>query len=119
MPPEPQIRHLLAVRLRRQEGWRSRKGLEPLRLIAVTRETSLRRLGGHHARAARSFHGPHVTLRVLPFPAKPVFSMTCMYALFEYKDVGESDVVHIETHAGFSAWKTRVKSRNIALITMR
>jgi hypothetical protein len=24
-----------------------------------------------------------------------------MYALFEYKDVGESDVVNIETHAGF------------------
>jgi hypothetical protein len=38
---------------------------------------------------------------VLPFAAKPVFSMTCMYALFEYKDVGESDVVNIETHAGF------------------
>jgi hypothetical protein len=38
---------------------------------------------------------------VLPFTAKPTVSMTCMYALFEYKDVGESDLVHIETHAGF------------------
>jgi hypothetical protein len=24
-----------------------------------------------------------------------------MYAHFEYKDAGESDIVHIETHAGF------------------
>ena len=30
-----------------------------------------------------------------------MFSMTCMYAYFEYKDAGESDIVNIETHAGF------------------
>jgi hypothetical protein len=27
--------------------------------------------------------------------------MTCMWAYFEYGDAGESDIVHIETHAGF------------------
>jgi hypothetical protein len=44
---------------------------------------------------------PNVTLRVLPFEAKPVFTMTCMYAHFEYEDSDYSDVVNIETHAGF------------------
>lgn len=106
--PEPEIRELLAVRLRRQEALRRREGLEPLRLIAVTHESALHQLVGSAdimreqlgVLAERSAE-PNVTLRVLPFSAKPVFSMTCMYALFEYKDVGESDVVHIETHAGF------------------
>jgi transcriptional regulator with XRE-family HTH domain len=105
---ESEIRELLAVRLRRQEALRSRDGLEPLRLIAVTHESSLHQLVGSadimreqlDVLAERSTD-PNVTLRVLPFSAKPVFSMTCMYALFEYKDVGESDIVHIETHAGF------------------
>jgi len=105
---ESEIRELLAVRLRRQEALRSREGLEPLSLIAVTHESSLHQLVGSadimreqlDVLAERSTD-PNVTLRVLPFSAKPVFSMTCMYALFEYKDVGESDIVHIETHAGF------------------
>lgn len=105
---ESEIRELLAVRLRRQEALRSRDGLEPLRLVAVTHESSLHQLVGSadimreqlDVLAERSTD-PNVTLRVLPFSAKLVFSMTCMYALFEYKDVGESDVVHIETHAGF------------------
>src|ERR1051326_820619 len=39
--PEPEIRQLLAVRVRRQEALRGREGLEPLRLIAVTHESSL------------------------------------------------------------------------------
>jgi len=106
--PEPEIRELLAVRQRRQEALRGREGLEPLRLVAVTHETSLRQLVGTPEIMreqldvlAERGQEPNVTLRVLPFAAKPVFSMTCMYALFEYKDVGESDVVHIETHAGF------------------
>ena len=106
---ESQIRQLLAVRLRRQDALRNREGLEPLRLIAVTYESSLHQMVGSpdimreqlDELVERSTNDPNVTLRVLPFTAKPVFSMTCMYALFEYKDVGESDVVHIETHAGF------------------
>jgi len=105
---EQEIRQLQAVRLRRQEALRGREGRGPLRLIAVTHESSLHQLVGSAdvMRAqldelANRSTDPNVTLRVLPFSAKPVFSMTCMYALFEYKDVGESDVVHIETHAGF------------------
>jgi len=106
--PEPEIRELLAVRLRRQEALRRRENLEPLRLIAVTHESTLhQRVGSADImreqldELVERSTDPNVTLRVLPYSAKPVFSMTCMYALFEYKDVGESDVVHIETHAGF------------------
>jgi transcriptional regulator with XRE-family HTH domain len=106
--PEAEVRQLLAVRLRRQEALRSREGLEPLRLIAVTHESSLRQMVGSPDIMREQLDelverstDPNVTLRVLPFSAKPAFSMTCMYALFEYKDVGESDIVHIETHAGF------------------
>ena len=105
---ESEIRELLAVRLRRQEALRRREGLEPLRLIAVTHESSLHQLVGSADimrdqldQLIERSAAPNVTLRVLPFSARPVFSMTCMYALFEYKDVGESDIVHIETHAGF------------------
>jgi transcriptional regulator with XRE-family HTH domain len=105
---EQGLRQLLAVRLRRQEALRSREGLEPLRLIAVTHESTLRQLVGSpeimreqlDELVERSMD-PNVTLRVFPFTARPTFSMTCMYAIFEYKDVGESDIVHIETHAGF------------------
>jgi transcriptional regulator with XRE-family HTH domain len=106
--PEPEIRQLLAVRLRRQDALRSREGLEPLRLIAVTHESSLHQMVGSPDIMREQLDellerstAPNVTLRVLPFTAKLAFSMTCMYAYFEYKDVGESDIVHIETHAGF------------------
>jgi transcriptional regulator with XRE-family HTH domain len=105
---EQEIRQLLAVRLRRQDALRNREGLEPLRLIAVTHESSLHQLVGSPGIMREQLDellerstAPNVTLRVLPFTAKLTFSMTCMYALFEYKDVGESDIVHIETHAGF------------------
>jgi transcriptional regulator with XRE-family HTH domain len=105
---EQEIRQLLAVRVRRQEALNSREDLEPLRLIAVTYESSLHQLVGSADTMRQQLdellersEAPSVTLRVLPFTAKPTFSMTCMYALFEYKDVGESDLVHIETHAGF------------------
>jgi transcriptional regulator with XRE-family HTH domain len=105
---EQEIRQLLAVRLRRQEALRSREGLEPLRLIAVTHESSLHQLVGSPDIMREQLDellersaDPNVTLRVLPFTAKPVFSMTCMYVYFEYKDIGVSDIVHIETHVGF------------------
>jgi transcriptional regulator with XRE-family HTH domain len=106
--PEKDIRQLLAVRLRRQEALRSRESLDPLKLIAVTHESSLHQVVGSPAimreqldELAEWSAAPNVSLRVLPFTARPVFSMTCMYAHFEYKDAGESDIVHIETHAGF------------------
>ena len=106
--PESEIRQLLAVRLRRQEALRSREDLEPLKLVAVTHESSLHQLVGSPGIMREQLDellerstASNITLRVLPFTAKPVFSMTCMYALFEYKDIGESDIVNIETHAGF------------------
>lgn len=105
---ETQIQQLLAVRLRRQEGLRHRPGLAPLELIAVTHESTLHQVVGSPSimRAQMDFLlertvAPNVTLRVLPFTARPRFSMTCMYAYFEYKDTGESDIVHVETHAGY------------------
>lgn len=106
--PDREIRQLLEIRLRRQEALRRREGLKPLRLVAVTHETALRQMVGSPGimrdqldalleRAA----APNIDLRVLPFTARPTWSMTCMYAYFQYADSGESDVVHIETHNGF------------------
>lgn len=105
---DQQIEQLLEVRDKRKEALRSRDGLDPLELIAVTHESTLRQLVGSPEilrdqldELVTCSAAPNVQLRVLPFTAKPVFSMTCMYAYFEYKDAGESDIVHIETHAGF------------------
>jgi transcriptional regulator with XRE-family HTH domain len=105
---ETQIEQLLQLRLRRQEALRHRERLKPLKLIAVTHESTLRQVVGSPAIMRDQMDAllersaaPNVTLRVLPFTAKPTFSMTCMYAYFEYEDAGESDIVHIETHAGF------------------
>jgi transcriptional regulator with XRE-family HTH domain len=105
---EDQVAQLLEVRNRRKEALRSREGLEPLELIAVTYESTLRQLVGSadimieqlEELVVRSAD-PNIHLRVLPFDARLTWSMTCMYAYFEYKDAGESDIVHIETHAGF------------------
>lgn len=105
---EREIRQLLEIRVRRQEALRRRERLRPLRLVAVTHETALRQIVGSpgimreqlDALLERSA-APNIDLRIMPFTAKPTFSMTCMYAYFEYDASGESDVVHIETHAGF------------------
>ncbi|MGH3192787.1 MAG: helix-turn-helix domain-containing protein [Streptosporangiaceae bacterium] len=105
---EEQIRQLLEVRTRRQEALDRRGGLKPLKLIAVTYESTLHQLVGSPGIMRQQLDvlaehsaAPNVSLHVLPFTAKPTFSMTCMYAHFEYQDVGESDIVHIETHAGY------------------
>jgi transcriptional regulator with XRE-family HTH domain len=105
---DKELRQLLEVRLRRQEALRRREGLEPLKLIAVTHESALRQIVGSPSIMREQLDeltersaAPNVRLRVLPFTARPIFSMTCMYAHFEYKNAGESDIVHIETHAGF------------------
>ena len=96
-------------RVRRQEVLNHRDGLDPLKLVAVTHESALRQTVGSpeilrdqlDALVERSW-SPNVSLHVLPFAAGPVFTMTCMYAYFEYVDADlEQDVVHIETHAGF------------------
>jgi transcriptional regulator with XRE-family HTH domain len=106
---EDEIRQLVEeVRTKRQVALSHREGLDALRLVAVTHESTLRQAVGSpqilrdqlDALIERSA-APNVSLRVLPFTAKPVFTMTCMYAYFEYQDALEQDVVHIETHAGF------------------
>jgi transcriptional regulator with XRE-family HTH domain len=105
---EEQIEQLLEVRNRRQQALVSRAGLEPLELVAVTHESTLHQVVGSPGILRRQLAelierstAPNIRLRVLPFSAGAVFSMTCMYAYFEYKDAGESDIVNIETHAGF------------------
>ena len=105
---EEQIPQLLEVRRRRQQALVSREDLDPLELIAVTYESSLRQMVGSPDVMRRQLDelverstAPNVRLRVLPFDAPLTFSMTCMYAHFEYKDAGESDIVNIETPAGF------------------
>jgi transcriptional regulator with XRE-family HTH domain len=108
---EDQIRQLVDVRLRRQKALTRRERLDPLKLVAVTYESTLRQAVGPpeilrdqlDVLIERSM-APNVSLHVLPFTASPVFTMTCMYAYFEYQDVAdlEQDVVNIETHAGFT-----------------
>jgi transcriptional regulator with XRE-family HTH domain len=106
--PQEQIRQLLEVRGRRQAALHHREGQEPLKLIAVTHESTLHQIVGSPGimreqldfLAERSA-AANVSLHVLPFTAKPVFSMTCMYAYFEYQDADESDIVSVETHAGY------------------
>jgi transcriptional regulator with XRE-family HTH domain len=107
---EDEIRTLVDVRRRRQEVLSRREGLDPLKLIAVTHESALRQAVGSPAvlrdqldALLERSRAPNVSLHILPFTAAPVFTMTCMYAYFEYQDVDSpgQDVVHIETHAGF------------------
>jgi transcriptional regulator with XRE-family HTH domain len=106
---EDEISQLLDVRARRRLALTFREGLDPLELVAVTHESTLRQPVGSakimrdqlDALAERSAAG-NVSLHVLPYEAGPVFTMTCMYAYFEYGDPDlEQDVVHIETHAGY------------------
>ena len=107
---EDQISELMGIRRKRKEGLKVREGLGPLKLIAVTHECTLRQIVGSSTILrdqldelwARS-REDNVTLRVFPFSAKPAFSMTCMYAYFEYDDPDdlEQDLVQIETQAGF------------------
>jgi len=106
---QDEIDQLLELRARRKQALSYREGLDPLRLVAVTHESALRQTVGS-AQIMRDqldaliedSKAPNVRLHVLPFSARPVFTMTCMYAYFEYEGVSmEQDVVHIETHAGY------------------
>lgn len=106
--PEREIRKLLEIRLRRQAALTGREGLAPLRLVAVAHETALRQVIGSPGIMREQLdtlieqsERPNIDLRIMPFTAKPTFSMTCMWAYFQYDHSGESDIVHIETHAGF------------------
>ncbi len=108
--PEDQIGELMDIRRKRKEALEHREGLDPLKLVAVTHECTLRQIVGSPdilrdqldellVRARQD----NVGLYVFPFSAKPVFTVTCMWAYFEYQDPEdlEQDLVQIETPAGF------------------
>lgn len=115
--PDAEVDQLVEVRTRRQQALTSRPDLAPLRLIAVTHEGSLRQIIGTPETMHEQLgllielsQKDNVELYVLPFSAPPLFSMTCMYAHFEYPDADlEQSVVHIETHAGFISIEDPVK----------
>jgi transcriptional regulator with XRE-family HTH domain len=103
-----EIRQLLEVRERRQEALGRQEDPGRFRLIAVTHESTLHQLVGSAgimreqlSKLAEHAAAPNVSLHVLPFTARPAFSMTCMYALFEYPEAGEPAIVSVETHAGY------------------
>ena len=108
--PQDQIGELLDLRRGRKEALKQREGLEPLKLVAVTHECTLRQTVGSpeimrdqlNELLVRSDEH-NVSLYVFPFSAKPTFAMTCMWAYFEYQDPEhlEQDLVQIETPAGF------------------
>jgi transcriptional regulator with XRE-family HTH domain len=115
---DDEISELLDIRLKRQEALTSREDLPPLELIAVTHESSLRQqvgseeiMRGQLDALIERTKAPHVRFHVLPFSVRPMFSMTCMYAHFEYADGGGAGVVHVETHAGFLSLESPVRVR--------
>lgn len=108
--PKEQIPELIEIRRKRKEALTKREGLKPLQLVAVTHECTLRQLVGSPeimrdqlSKLLDRSHNSNVSLHVFPFSAKPVSTMTCMYAYFEYQDPEdlEQDLVQIETQAGF------------------
>jgi len=104
------VQELVDLRMERQKVLTHRDGLDPLQLVAVVHESALRQSVGSpkilrdqlDALVKRS-KASNVSLRVLPYSASPVFTMTCMYAYFEYQDSGglARDVVQLETPIGF------------------
>jgi transcriptional regulator with XRE-family HTH domain len=107
---DEQAEQLMDIRRVRRQALKHREGLDPLRLIAVTHESTLRQKVGSWEIVRDQLdellirsRDDNVELHVLPFSAEPVMSMTCMWAFFEYQDPDdfEQDLVHIETHAGF------------------
>ena len=108
--PEDQIGELLDIRRGRKEALKQREGLDPLKLVAVTHECTLRQIVGSPAIMRNQLDEllvrsdeDNVSLYVFPFSAKPTFTMTCMWGYFEYQDPEdlERDLVQIETPAGF------------------
>jgi transcriptional regulator with XRE-family HTH domain len=106
---DSEIEQLVTVRERRKQELFARDGQPPLRLVAVMYESALRQVVGsvqimrdQLGVLAEKPSAPHVHLHVLPFTAAPLFSMTCMYAHFEYDAEGlDQDAVKVESHAGF------------------
>jgi transcriptional regulator with XRE-family HTH domain len=105
------VQEQVDLRMQRQQVLSHRDGLDPLQLVAVVYESGLRQsvgspeiLRGQLDALLKSSEASNVNLHVLPFSANPVFTMSCMYAYFEYQGDNdlERDVVQIETHAGFT-----------------
>ena len=91
--PEDQIGPLMDIRRMRKEALRQREGLDPLKLVAVTHECTLRQVVGSPEILRNQLDEllvrsdeENISLYVFPFSAEPVFTMTCMYAYFEYQD---------------------------------
>jgi transcriptional regulator with XRE-family HTH domain len=111
--PEDQIPELIEIREKRKEAVKHRDGLDPLRLVAVTHECSLRQIVGSAEVMREQLDAllvrtgeENVMLHVFPFSALPTPTMTCMYAYFQYEDLDDpenldQDVVQIETQDGF------------------
>ena len=108
--PEEQIGQLMDIRRGRKEALKQREGLEPLELVAVTHECTLRQTVGSPEIMRNQLdellvrsRDDNVRLYVFPFSARPTFTMTCMWAYFEYQDPEdlEQDLVQFETPAGF------------------
>jgi transcriptional regulator with XRE-family HTH domain len=104
------VQEQVELRMQRQQALIRRDGLDPLRLVAVVHESALHQAVGppeilrdQLSELVERSAAPNVSLHVLPFSASPAFTMTCMYAYFEYEgdDNLEQDVVHIETLEGF------------------
>ena len=108
--PEDQLVSLMDIRRKRKNALKEREGRDPLTLVAVAHECTLRQVVGS-PRVLRDqlddllvrSHEENVILRIFPFSARPVFTMVCMYAYFEYDDPDnlQQDLVQIETQAGF------------------
>jgi transcriptional regulator with XRE-family HTH domain len=103
-----EVDRLVELRERRKRALVEREGAEPLRLVAVTHECSIRQFVGSAGimRAQLDYlversTAPNIELRVFPSSRAPLFTSTCMYAYFEFADDLDRDIVHIETHAGF------------------
>ncbi|WP_103347515.1 helix-turn-helix transcriptional regulator [Amycolatopsis sp. CA-128772] len=106
--PAEEVDRLVELRERRKDALAGRDGMDPLKLVAVTHESALRQfVGSREIMHAQLDHlverstAPNIELRVFPFTHPPLFSMSCMYAYFEFEDELDRDIVHIETHAGF------------------
>jgi transcriptional regulator with XRE-family HTH domain len=107
---EDNVQELVDLRMERQKVLSNRDGLDPLQLVAVVHESALRQsvgsaeiLGNQLDALVERSKASNVRLHILPFSADPVFTMTCMYAYFEYQDSGglAQDVVQLETPIGF------------------
>ncbi|MEV7097848.1 helix-turn-helix transcriptional regulator [Amycolatopsis sp. NPDC051045] len=103
-----EVDRLVELREHRKRVLAERDDMDPLKLVAVTHESALRQfVGSREIMRAQLDHlverstAPNIELRVFPFAHPPLFSMSCMYAYFEFENELDRDIVHIETHAGF------------------